>query len=89
MYNNYQVLKDDDVIIEVWAGGPCIDTGQFCPVWSVKYPNGTGRQTRGLSSGPDIRIHGDQYKKAKTEVIEIAIKQAKEFILKSKEIPKN
>ena len=42
-------------VIEAWAGGPCITTGQYCPVWSVRRADGTGTQQRGLSSGPDVR----------------------------------
>ena len=53
--NSYQRDAEGGVILEAWAGGPYVATGQFCPVWSVRMANGTGTQRRGMSSGPDVR----------------------------------
>jgi hypothetical protein len=80
MNNGYQILHEDNAIMEVWAGGPCIDTGQFCPVFSIRFKDGTGFQTRGQSSGPDIRKNPEQRKKAKSDAVDEAIRHARSII---------
>ena len=59
-------------VIEAWAGGPCILTGQRCPCWAVKRPDGTGFQSRGLSiAGTTSEVAHTAMSIAK-ELVEIA-----------------
>lgn len=63
-----QVLPSG-VVLEVWAGGPCIVTGQRCPCWAARRPDGTGFQSRGMSRAG-----------SENEVAHMALSIAKELV---------
>ena len=68
--NGYVVERFDGATIEAWAGGPCILTGQRCPVWSVKRADGTGIQTRGRSRAGSIEeVAADALRVAREHVV--------------------
>jgi hypothetical protein len=76
-------LGPNDHIIEAWTGGPCITTGQLCPIWQVRKPDGTGMQTRGSSMGHDLHLHPELRKKTEAQVLEVAVSLANEYIQRS------
>lgn len=47
--NAYRRALTPSALVEAWAGGPCVVTGKFCPVWNVRRIDGTGEQSRGAS----------------------------------------